>query len=107
MALYNSKNIGKVYLAAGAINETEGVVGIGTSGALAMTLPNPPSAHFGMLVIVATTAQAHTVTNTTGFNAGSTSSDVGTFGGAIGDSLILVAIGGVWYVVGNTNVTLA
>jgi len=60
------------------------------------------------IVVVSTTAAAHTVTATTiGFNAGNAASDIGTFGGAIGDGFSFVAYQGEWYVLTNTNVTLA
>lgn len=99
-----------VYTTAGAIAEKSGIVTIGSAGALAMTLAAPidGSDDGKMLTIVAITAQAHTVTNTSpGFNSGGAGSDVATFGGAIGDSMILVAYGGVWHAVNLLNVTLA
>lgn len=78
--------------------------------ATAATLAAPTAGvHDGLLMtITAGTAQAHTVTQTTpGFNSGSTSSDVGTYGGAIGDSMIIVAYNGVWHILNVTNVTVA
>lgn len=77
--------------------------------AAALTLAAPSTAQNGVtLTFVSTTAAAHTLTATTiGFNAGDTSSDVGTFGGAIGDGIVCVAYGGEWYVLNNINVTLA
>lgn len=95
------------YNTAGIIDSNYSVIGLGSGGALAMTLPDPNNYQDGtVLNIVATTAQAHTVTNTTGFNAGSTASDVATFGGAIGDSMSVIALSGVWYVLNLRNVTL-
>jgi hypothetical protein len=98
----------QVMTAAGAITLTSGgVVFAGTAGALALTLANPPTTADGAtLTIVATTAQAHTVTYTAGFNGGTTARDVATFGGAIGDAMQVVAYNGVWWTVSLRNVTL-
>lgn len=80
----------------------------GTAAALTLAAPTATT-HDGVeIVIVSTTAAAHTVTATTiGFNAGDTSKDVGTFGAAIGNGLTCVAYQGEWYVTSNINVTLA
>ncbi len=59
------------------------------------------------LTIISTTAVAHTLTVSGGANGGGTATDVGTFGGAIGDGVVLTAFNGVWLVVNNTNVTFA
>ena len=74
-----------------------------------LTLGTPTTAQNGTIIyIVATTAQAHTVTCATiGFNAANAGGDVGTFAGAIGDGFIIVAYGGEWYVLNNINVTIA
>lgn len=98
-----------LYTSAGAISERSGSVFIGSGGALAMTLAAPSTDDNGkQLAIIASTAQAHTVTNAApGFNSGGAASDVATFGGAIGDSMVVVAWGGVWHAVNLTNVTLA
>ncbi len=97
----------KVYtVTATAITIAPGVQFIGSSGALALTLGAPTTAQNGMImVIVASTAQAHTVTNTAGFNGGTTARDVATFGGAIGDNIVIVAVNGVWWVISSRNVT--
>lgn len=78
--------------------------------ATAATLAAPTAGvHDGkIMVITAGTAQAHTVTQTTpGFNNASTSGDVATFGGAIGDSMVIMAYNGVWNTISLRNVTLA
>ena len=92
--------------AAGAIGLLSGgLVTIAGTGALAVTLAAP--ARNGVtLTIVATAAQAHTVTYTTGFGAGGSSLDVATFGGAIGDSMTIVSANGTWYIVNLLNVTI-
>ena len=80
------------------------------AGASAMTLAVPTATtHDGITItVISTTAQAHTVTATTvGFNAGNAASDVGTFGAAIANVFSFVAYQGEWYVLTNTNVTLA
>jgi len=59
-----------------------------------------------VITVVATTAHAHTIT----FNAGKInggSLTTATFGGAIGDSITVVAIGTVWYAIENINVTIS
>lgn len=81
------------------------------AGVAAMTLVDPTATtHDGLtLTFISTTAQAHTLSNAagSGFNAGGAASDIGTFGGAIGDGITLTAYGGKWLVVSKTNVTLA
>lgn len=98
-----------IYTANGAITIQTGTHLITKGTAAAMTLAAPSTAQNGTrLRIISTTAAAHTLTQTTpGFNNGSTASDVGTFGGAIGDNIMLEAYNGIWYVTGKTNVTLA
>lgn len=99
---------GTTYTAAGALTIQPGVSFIGSGGALAMTLANPTKEQNGMIMmIIASTAQAHTVTYTAGFGGGTTARDVGTFGGAINDALIIVAFNEVWWVISTRNVTLA
>lgn len=93
----------------GAIKITSGIVQITASSAATITIPDPPADDDGLLIIMSTTAQAHTVSNAagSGFNAGGAGSDVATFGAAIGNNLVLVAIKGKWYVVTSTGITLA
>jgi hypothetical protein len=99
---------GTTYTSSGAITVKPGLVLLGSGGALAMTLAAPTTQQNGMtMIILASTAQAHTITNTAGFNAGTTARDVCTLGGAIGDGLTIVASAGVWYVISKTNCTLA
>ena len=81
------------------------------AGVAAMTLVDPTATtHDGLtLTFISTTAQAHTLSNAagSGFNAGGAASDIGTFGGAIGDNIVITAYQGKWLVVSKTNVTLA
>lgn len=83
------------------------------AGVAAMTIADPTATtHDGLtLTFIADTANAHTLSNAagSGFNGGGAASDVGTFGGAIGDGITITAYQGVWYVMpgSNTNVTLA
>jgi len=98
-----------VAAANGAIAIQNSTVVITKGTAAAMTLGTPTTAQNGTVItIVSATAAAHTVTaGTIGFNAGNTGTDVGTFGGAIGDGMTVVAYAGEWLVTGNINVTLA
>jgi hypothetical protein len=84
------------------------VITKGTAAALTVAAPTATT-HDGVeMVVVSSTAAAHTLTATTiGFNAGNTATDVGTFGGAIGDGIAFVAYQGEWLVLNNINVTLA
>lgn len=93
----------------GAITIKMGTVFLNKAGVLAATLASPTSGADDNkeLTIIAMQAQANTVTLTAGFNGGGTASDVATFGGAIGDSMTIVAYKGVWYVKNLVNVTLA
>jgi hypothetical protein len=79
-------------------------------GVCALTLANPTATtHDGArLTIIATTAHAHTVSNAAGagFNGGGAGADVATFGGAIGDNMVVEAYQGKWYVISLLNVTL-
>lgn len=98
------------YAADGAISVASQVAVITKGTAAAMTLAAPTAdTDDGIIIeIVSATAAAHTVTATTiGFNAGNAAADVGTFGGAIGDGIRLVAHNGEWLVLNNINVTLA
>lgn len=97
------------YGAAGALQVKPGVHVLKSGAASAMTLRAPTGAENGIeLEVVAATAHAYTVTQTTpGFNNAGTSGDVGTFGGAIGDNFRIRAINGQWHVMTATNVTVA
>jgi hypothetical protein len=81
------------------------------AGVAAMTIANPTATtHDGLqLTFMATTANAHTLSNAAGagFNDGGAGSDIGTFGGAKGDNIVIEAYQGKWYVVSKVNVTLA
>ncbi len=104
------------YGASGAITQKSGNVFLTKAGVGVMTIANPISGapesggdDGKELTIVSTTANAHTVSNAagSGFNGGGAASDVGTFGGAIGDGVSLIAYGGKWIVKSKTNVTIA
>lgn len=81
------------------------------AGVCAATLGNPTATtHDGVrLTFIATTAQANTIDNSAGagFNNGGAGADVATFGGAVGDNLVIEAYQGRWYVISSVNVTLA
>jgi len=83
-------------VAAGAIPVVSGAYGLGSAGALAMTLAAPTNAQDGTtLFIVAETAHAHTVTTPANDIYGA--KDTVTFA-AVGDAVKLVAVGGKWMV---------
>lgn len=58
------------------------------------------------LKLTTLTAQAHVITCPIGFNAKASSGTI-TFTGAIGDSCVVEAYGGNWYVTDNNGVTVA
>lgn len=98
------------YAADGAIAIRSHIALLTKAGVNAMTLAAPTATtHDGVIIeIVATTANAHTVTATTiGFNAADAAGDVGTFSGAVGDGLRVLAYQGEWYVLNNIGVTIA
>lgn len=85
------------------------VVEITKGTAASVTIANPAAADEGKVVIInSQTAAAHTVSNAAGagFNGGGAATDVGTFGGAIGDGFVIVAVNQKWNVVVLRNVTL-
>lgn len=80
------------------------------AGVAAMTLAAPTATtHDGIrLTFISTTAQAHTLDMaSSGINGGS--ADIGTFGGAAGDGVTIVAYQAHWYQVpgSNANVSFA
>lgn len=81
------------------------------AGVCAMTIVDPTATtHDGVtLTFMSTTANAHTLSNAagSGFNAGGGATDIGTYGGAKGDNIVITAYQGKWYVVSKVNVTLA
>jgi hypothetical protein len=91
--------------ASGAIAIKNGKVWLSAGSALAMTLALPTAGtdDFKELEIVSDSAQAHTVTTpSNGING---NKHIATFA-ALGDSISLVALGGVWYRL-NTTTTLS
>lgn len=94
------------YTASGAINPRVDVARLTKGGVGAMTLVAPGTELNGhVMKIVSETAQAHTVTVVLGFGGVGSGGDVATWGGAIGDSLTIVADNGFWYDAGKLNVT--
>jgi hypothetical protein len=84
-----------------------GVVELTKAGVSAITLAVPAVANGAILVVTSKTAQAHTLTAASGLYGLGTGSDVGTFGGAIGDCVTLISRGGYWTQMANVNVTWA
>ena len=95
------------YTASGAIAQVAGTVTLSGTGVQAMTLANPTSVvdDGKKLTIVAKSAHAHTVTTVAGISGGANHKS--TFGGAIGDTLELQALGGAWYFRPSINQTLS
>ncbi len=98
----------------GAITIKHGIVRLNKGAAINATLAKPTAVtdDYKMLVIVAVTAWANTVTAPQGFGNPLPScviegEDVATYGGAIGDALTVVAYNGAWYVKGMHGVTVA
>jgi len=86
------------YILAGAIPVASGAAGIGSGGALAMTLVQPTLAQDGtQIFITAETAFAHTIT--TGANGINGTKHIVTFA-ARGDGVVLEALNLVWCVRG-------
>jgi hypothetical protein len=92
------------YAAAGPITVAEGIHELGGAGT-AMTLANPSVAQDGLkMTIVARAATGYVVTPAspfTGVLAGASA----TFGGAIGDNMVIVARGGLWVTLAIANIT--
>jgi len=104
------KNTTALASADGAIALKAGVVLITKAGVAVLTIAAPTAGTDDgkVLIVMATTAHAHTVTNASpGFGGAGASGDVATFGGAVGDNLVLVAYNAIWYVVSKINVTIA
>jgi hypothetical protein len=94
----------------GAIGIKDGFVPLTKAGVAAMTLAAPVATvdDGKILRIVATTANAHTVTQASdGFNGAGAGSDVATFGGAVGDKLVVIAYQAKWYILDSLNITLS
>lgn len=93
-----------------AVKVTDGIAYITKATAAAMTIADPgASDDDAELLIISTTAAAHTIDNSagSGFNGGGAGSDIATFTAVIGNNLKLVAKNGVWLVQGSINATLA
>lgn len=100
----------QVASADGAITVKNGIVVItkGTAAALTLAAPTATTDDYKRLTVVSTTAAAHTVTQTTpGFNNLGASGDVGTYGAAAGNTLVVIAYQGVWYTENAKGVTIA
>lgn len=96
------------YTASGALTIAPGLSMLGCSGACAMTIASPTTAQNGIIMIImASTAQAHTVTYATvGFNGNTTNTDVCTMGAGLADNLVIIARSTVWWTISTRNCTL-
>lgn len=88
----------------GAITIRPGTVYATKAGVLAMTLATPTvGTHDGIRIkVIATTANANTITCAAGKLGGSA---VATFGGAVNDFVEVEAYQGIWYPAGEKNIT--
>jgi len=89
--------------ASAAIAEKQGLVRLGSGGALAMTLADPTNTTDDgkRLTIMASTAHAHVITVSGGIAGGAHNTI--TLGGAIGDMAELEALGGKWFLRPSIN----
>lgn len=95
----------------GAVTIAPKTVFITKAGVAALTLADPTATtHDGIRIIfIATTANAHTISNAAGsgfFSSGGSGKDIATLGGAIGDRFGVIAYQGKWYVIDTLNATL-
>lgn len=99
------------YTAAGAIVPGgKAFLKTGAASAFTLALPLAGAQLTGgqdgaVMKIVAVDAEAYTVT--TPANGLNGADHIATFGAAVADNVTLEAFGGVWYVTGNTGVTLS
>jgi hypothetical protein len=101
---------GLTLAADGAITITNGLVWLekAAPAVVAATLADPAASDdFKVLTIVGGTAHAHTVTCASGFSGAGAGKDVATFGGAVGDSMTVMAHNSLWHVVALNGVTIA
>lgn len=94
-----------------AISIKSGVVTLGPNlcnTPIDATLPDPadPDDDYSRLQIVDVSGAAHTVTPDTPFGNGGSGEAKATFSGVVGDSIKLIAHGGVWYIIGAHQVTV-
>jgi len=108
---YPASNTSQLVVADGAITIKMGVVTLAktVAGAMTITLAQPTATtdDWKVMSIISLQAQANTVAiAATGFGNGGANFIKATFGGAIGDSMQVMAYQGFWYVIGLNNVTL-
>lgn len=98
-----------VVSADGAIPLKAGTYHITKGSACILTIAAPTAANEGdQIRVFSETAFAHTLTNTApGFNNLGASGDVGTYGAAVGNQILLEARNLIWWVLQNVGVTLA
>ena len=96
----------------GLAQSTEGAITIVGGGVIILTHADAgaytlavPTIDYVELTCIAGTAAAHVITQATvGFNAKG-SSGTATFGGAIGDAVVLISYNGNWYCKSEHNIT--
>ena len=103
----NGRQLQVLTTAAPAVQLKRSLVILNKAGVIAATLANPTAgAQDGLdLSLVSVVAQAHTLVAPGGFNGTGTTA---TWGGAKGDSLQVVAFGGLWFTEGSPrNITFS
>lgn len=91
------------------ITVKNGICTVNGAGILASTIAQPIATtdDFKRLKIIALSAHAHTVTIPATGWGGNTALTVATFSGVVGDTMDLIAHGGIWYVTHVYQVTFA
>jgi len=97
--------VSAIIAASGAIAQKVGIVRLGSTGVLAMTLADPTTGTDDgkKLTIVAVTAHAHVITIPGGLAGGA--HNTVTLGGAIGDLAVVRAIAGKWFLAPSIDAT--
>jgi hypothetical protein len=92
------------YSVDGALTVAPGIHKLGSASAMTMTLAAPTTAQEGlvMVILALTSATSHTVTYTPGFGGLGASFDVATLA-TVGDTLTIMAISGLWVMIGNNG----
>jgi len=104
------KDVVTSYTADGAITIATGVAELAKTSAAAMTIAAPSTAQDGTIItITGATAYAHVVTFTGSIlvNGTSAAKITATFPAYVGGSVQVIARGGKWYLLSNTNTTIA
>lgn len=106
-AAINANTTGEIDAASGAILLKQGKIFLTKAGVAAMTLALPTAVtdDFKTIVIISTTANAHTITTpTAGING---ALHIVTFAAAVGSAVELTAYNGSWWAFASIGATLS